>query len=134
MGRWEGELEVRVGRRFRSFAAVATGLLLLSAFGIAAAGAQDRTAVLPGTTIDSSAASTRARTSHQNPTTASHDTSVQSGKQGGSSAASGSSVPAGPAYFVEFRSRYAVSYGHTYLVHGRVGHKITKKDVIGLGP
>lgn len=37
-------------------------------------------------------------------------------------------------YFVEFRSRHAMSYGHTYLVHGRVGQKITKKDVVGLHP
>jgi hypothetical protein len=37
-------------------------------------------------------------------------------------------------YFVEFRARYALSYGHTYAVHGRVGQKITKKDVIGLHP
>jgi hypothetical protein len=40
----------------------------------------------------------------------------------------------GTPYFVEFRSRYAQSYGHTYAVHGRVGQKITKKDVIGLHP
>jgi hypothetical protein len=37
-------------------------------------------------------------------------------------------------YFVEFRARSAYSYGHTFLVHGRVGQKITKKDVIGLHP
>jgi hypothetical protein len=37
-------------------------------------------------------------------------------------------------YFVEFRSRYAQSYGHTFLVHGRVGQKITRRDVAGLHP
>ncbi len=37
-------------------------------------------------------------------------------------------------YFVEFRARSALSYGHTFLVHGRVGQKITAKDVIGLHP
>jgi hypothetical protein len=37
-------------------------------------------------------------------------------------------------YFVEFRARSAQSYGHTFLVHGRVGQKITKKDVVGLHP
>jgi hypothetical protein len=37
-------------------------------------------------------------------------------------------------YFIEFRARHALSYGHTYAVHGRVGQKITKKDVIGLHP
>ncbi|MGE0035080.1 MAG: hypothetical protein AB7S93_05560 [Xanthobacteraceae bacterium] len=37
-------------------------------------------------------------------------------------------------YFVEFRARSAYSYGHTFLVHGRVGQRITKRDVIGLHP
>jgi hypothetical protein len=37
-------------------------------------------------------------------------------------------------YFVEFRARSAHSYGHTFLVHGRVGQKITKRDVVGLHP
>jgi hypothetical protein len=37
-------------------------------------------------------------------------------------------------YFVEFRARSAHSYGHTFLVHGRSGQKITAKDVIGLHP
>ena len=57
------------------------------------------------------------------------------------SASSGSQITAAPAkptasypYFIEFRARYALSYGHTYAVHGRVGQKITKRDVIGLHP
>jgi hypothetical protein len=37
-------------------------------------------------------------------------------------------------YFVEFRARSAQSYGHTFLVHGRIGQKITVKDVVGLHP
>ncbi len=37
-------------------------------------------------------------------------------------------------YFVEFRARSAYNYGHTFLVHGRVGQRITKKDVVGLHP
>jgi hypothetical protein len=37
-------------------------------------------------------------------------------------------------YFIEFRARSAYSYGHTFLVHGRVGQKITADDVIGLHP
>ena len=37
-------------------------------------------------------------------------------------------------YFIEFRARSAHSYGHTFLVHGRAGQKITAKDVIGLHP
>lgn len=45
----------------------------------------------------------------------------------------GASQGAGP-YFVEFRARTAASYGHTYLVHGRVGQRITKANVVGLHP
>jgi hypothetical protein len=41
-------------------------------------------------------------------------------------------------YFVEFRSRYALSYGHTFLVHGRLGAKgevkLTPEYVAGLHP
>jgi hypothetical protein len=37
-------------------------------------------------------------------------------------------------YFVEFRARSAYNYGHTFLVHGRVGQRITKRDVVGLHP
>src|SRR5271163_4481421 len=37
-------------------------------------------------------------------------------------------------YYVEFRSRYAWDYGHTYIVHGRVGEAPTKNSVAGLSP
>ncbi len=37
-------------------------------------------------------------------------------------------------YFIEFRARSAYNYGHTFLVHGRVGQKVTQDDVIGLHP
>lgn len=42
-------------------------------------------------------------------------------------------------YFVEFRSRYALSYGHTFLVHGRLNAKgevgeLTAKNVAGFHP
>lgn len=37
-------------------------------------------------------------------------------------------------YFIEFRARSAYNYGHTFLVHGRVGQKITARDVVGLHP
>jgi len=37
-------------------------------------------------------------------------------------------------YYIEFRARYAWDYGHTYLVHGRVGVAPTKADVAGLSP
>lgn len=37
-------------------------------------------------------------------------------------------------YFVEFRARYAWDYGHTFIVHGRVGEPLTKASVAGLSP
>lgn len=42
-------------------------------------------------------------------------------------------------YFVEFRSRYALSYGHTFLVHGRLNANgetgtVTAEQVAGLHP
>jgi hypothetical protein len=42
-------------------------------------------------------------------------------------------------YFVEFRSRYALSYGHTFLVHGRLNQKgeigqLSEKNVSGFHP
>ena len=37
-------------------------------------------------------------------------------------------------YFIEFRSRSALSYGHTFAVVGRVGSKITARNVVGLHP
>lgn len=37
-------------------------------------------------------------------------------------------------YFIEFRSRAALSYGHTFIVIGRVGSKITADNVVGLHP
>jgi hypothetical protein len=40
----------------------------------------------------------------------------------------------GKPYFIEFRARSAHNYGHTFVVHGRVGQKITPKDVVGLHP
>lgn len=42
-------------------------------------------------------------------------------------------------YFIEFRSRYALSYGHTFLVHGRLNAKgeigpLTADNVAGFHP
>lgn len=42
-------------------------------------------------------------------------------------------------YYVEFRSRYALSYGHTFLVHGRLNARgevgpVTADQVAGLHP
>ncbi len=39
-----------------------------------------------------------------------------------------------PRYFIEFRARSALSYGHTFVVFGRVGEKLTAKNVAGLHP
>lgn len=46
-------------------------------------------------------------------------------------------VPAPKAskpYFIEFRARNALSYGHTFAVIGRAGQKLTKANVVGLHP
>ena len=37
-------------------------------------------------------------------------------------------------YYIEFRARYAWDYGHTYIVHGRVGEAPNKNSVAGLSP
>jgi hypothetical protein len=39
-----------------------------------------------------------------------------------------------PRYFIDFRSRSALSYGHTFVVFGRVGEKLTARNVAGLHP
>ena len=45
-------------------------------------------------------------------------------------------APKDRSYFIEFRSRYALSYGHTYVVFGRVNDtgKIVNSEVAGLHP
>lgn len=46
-------------------------------------------------------------------------------------------APAGPgAYFIEFRSRYALSYGHTFAAFGRLNSRgqIMSREVAGLHP
>ena len=40
----------------------------------------------------------------------------------------------GKPYFIEFRARSAKSYGHTFVVIGRNGQKLTKANVVGLHP
>jgi hypothetical protein len=37
-------------------------------------------------------------------------------------------------YYIEFRARSALSYGHTFAVIGRVGAKLTPNNVVGLHP
>jgi hypothetical protein len=50
------------------------------------------------------------------------------------SATSQPGAKSGRPYFIEFRSRSALSYGHTFAVVGRVGSKITAANVVGLHP
>ena len=50
------------------------------------------------------------------------------------SATSQPGTKTGRPYFIEFRSRSALSYGHTFAVVGRVGSKITAANVVGLHP
>jgi hypothetical protein len=47
--------------------------------------------------------------------------------------------PESGKYFVEFRSRYALSYGHTFLVHGRLNRngevgELSARNVAGFHP
>jgi len=70
---------------------------------------------------------------------------IEHGAQGGVSTRT-ASAPRSPSasreraqYFVEFRSRYALSYGHTFLVHGRLNARgevgpVTADQVAGLHP
>jgi hypothetical protein len=51
---------------------------------------------------------------------------------GGLGAAANSARYADRSYFIEFRSRYALSYGHTYVAFGRAGD--ASPEVAGLHP
>src|SRR5207342_3329164 len=48
----------------------------------------------------------------------------------------GSNEDKGDAYFIEFRSRYALSYGHSYVVFGRANKagEMVGPEVAGLHP
>lgn len=66
------------------------------------------------------------------------DTAEAASKTAGRKAKAGTNKDAGK-YFVEFRSRSALSYGHTFLVHGRLNQKgevgeLTAKNVAGFHP
>jgi hypothetical protein len=50
------------------------------------------------------------------------------------SAATDAQKGAKQPYFIEFRARSAMSYGHTFAVIGRNGQKLTKANVVGLHP
>ncbi len=39
-----------------------------------------------------------------------------------------------PRYFIEFRARTALSYGHSFVVFGRAGGRMTARNVAGLHP
>jgi len=57
--------------------------------------------------------------------------------QDSDAAAASPAKPAGTGggqYYIEFRARYAWDYGHTYIIHGRVGEPITHASVAGLSP
>ncbi len=63
------------------------------------------------------------------PSVASAQTSSQSQNTRSAAATSGSGQ-----YYVEFRSRQAWDYGHTFVVFGRVGETPRKNNVAGLSP
>jgi hypothetical protein len=65
---------------------------------------------------------------------AAHASAVPNASKGAAHAATTASTSPGKPYFVEFRARSALSYGHTFAVVGRVGQKLTKKNVVGLHP
>lgn len=52
----------------------------------------------------------------------------------GRSTQSAAAVKTGKPYYIEFRARNALSYGHTFAVIGRSGAKLTKANVVGLHP
>ena len=57
------------------------------------------------------------------------------GLSAASAQTSSQSVTSGSGqYYVEFRSRQAWDYGHTFVVFGRVGEAPGKKNVAGLSP
>src|SRR4249919_4028278 len=52
----------------------------------------------------------------------------------GAQTSSQSATSGSGQYYVEFRSRQAWDYGHTFVVFGRVGEPPSKKNVAGLSP
>ena len=52
----------------------------------------------------------------------------------GAQTSSQSATSGSGQYYVEFRSRQAWDYGHTFVVFGRVGETPGKKNVAGLSP
>jgi hypothetical protein len=111
--------------------AVGLGVLAIST-GLSIARAEDAQ--------EASAAATDARASTATTEPAAAETSTSTDavtplkqvevRPAGTPAASSTERP----YFVEFRARSAYNYGHTFVVHGRVGDPLTKKSVVGLHP
>ena len=60
---------------------------------------------------------------------------VPAGKQRGGKAA-GARIASDHQYFIEFRSRYALSYGHSYVIFGRANASggMINPEVAGLAP
>jgi hypothetical protein len=56
------------------------------------------------------------------------------GEDTDSASAKAAAAGGGGQYFIEFRARYAWDYGHTFIVHGRVGEPLTKANFAGLSP
>jgi hypothetical protein len=110
--------------------AVGLGVLAIST-GLSMARAEDAQ--------EASAAATDARASTATTEPAAAETSTSTGAvtplkqvevRPAGTAASSTERP----YFIEFRARSAYNYGHTFVVHGRVGDPLTKKSVVGLHP
>jgi len=69
-------------------------------------------------------------------TTATTRPARASARRAAKSKAARTPEPPADRYFVEFRSRTAVSYGHTFVVHGQVNgsNKILPSQIAGLHP
>jgi hypothetical protein len=103
------------------------GLAVSLGLGAATAGAQEATAPDPAAASDAGAAPTS--------TPKAHKPAVRTKK---APHASSRKAPAKAAerYFIEFRSRYALTYGHTFLAHGRLNARgeIVESEIAGLHP
>lgn len=110
---------IDLSNRKRAWAIVVGALLLSSTWQYGAAQAQDR--LTPYETNDP-AVSEGVRPAGKGKRTARREVERRGGQ-----------------YFVEFRSRYALSYGHTFLVHGRLNERgevgqVRAEQVAGLHP
>ena len=107
-----------LNHRVLSWAFIACAAGLLCGPGRRPAHARDRAALPPGHEV-AAALNSAGKTQHR---TSRREAAQRAGQ-----------------YFVEFRSRYALSYGHTFLVHGKLNAKgevgqVTAAQVAGLHP